>query len=243
MSPRAHLRTIIEGTDTKAGVVFDWVVLALIFYSIVTLTVETLPGLGKSALHLLRLSEIVVTLAFTAEYLLRFYAVERKRDYALSFGGIIDLLAIFPFYISLALGMGGVDLRAVRAFRLLRILRLLKIARYNKAIARFHRAFLIAREEMVLYLFITAILLYISATGIYYFENEAQPEAFKSIAHSLWWALATLTTVGYGDIYPITLGGRIFTFFVLMIGLGIVAVPAGLLASALSQARREEQRD
>ena len=93
---------------------------------------------------------------------------------------------------------------------------------------------------MVLYLFLTLILLYISATGIFYFENDAQPETFSSILHSLWWALATLTTVGYGDVYPITIGGRVFTFFVLMIGLGIVAVPAASLASALSQARSEE---
>ncbi len=84
------------------------------------------------------------------------------------------------------------------------------------------------------------ILLYLSAVGIYYFENTVQPEQFKSIPHSLWWAVVTLTTVGYGDIYPVTAGGRIFTFFVLMLGLGVVAVPTGLVSSALSQARSEE---
>ncbi len=180
---------------------------------------------------------------FTVEYALRVYIAQPKREYTLSFGGLIDLLAIAPFYISLILGFGGIDLRGARAFRLLRILRLLKIGRYNKAIARFQRAFQIAREEMVLYVFLTVILLYVSATGIYYFENPVQPEAFKSIFHSLWWALATLTTVGYGDVYPITAGGRFFTFFVLMVGLGIVAVPAGLVSSALSQARQEELND
>jgi voltage-gated potassium channel len=82
--------------------------------------------------------------------------------------------------------------------------------------------------------------LYLSAVGIYFFEHQAQPEQFKSVFHCLWWAVATLTTVGYGDVFPITAGGRIFTFFVLMVGLGIVAVPAGLVASALSQARRED---
>lgn len=239
MGTKSQLQRIIDGTDTRAGRAFDWVVLALIVYSIITLTIETLPGVSETVLQFLWISEIIITLLFTVEYVLRIYIAERKRGYISSFWGITDILAISPFYITLVLGLGGVDLRAARAFRLLRILRLLKIGRYNKAIARFHRAFQIAREEMVLYLFLTVILLYVSATGIYYFENPAQPEAFKSIIHSLWWALATLTTVGYGDVYPITFGGRLFTFFVLMIGLGIVAVPAGLIASALSQARRE----
>ena len=240
MGAKSQLHRVIEGTDTRVGRAFDWIELALIVYSIITLTIDTLPGLSETTREFLWVSEIVVTLLFTTEYALRVYIAERKRNYIFSFWGIIDILAISPFYITLVLGLGGVDLRATRAFRLLRILRLLKIGRYNKAIDRFHRAFQIAREEMVLYLFLTVILLYVSATGIYYFENPAQPEVFKSIIHSLWWALATLTTVGYGDVYPITFGGRLFTFFVLMVGLGIVAVPAGLVASALSQARREE---
>ena len=84
------------------------------------------------------------------------------------------------------------------------------------------------------------ILLYLSSVGIYYFENSAQPNAFKSIFHSLWWAIATLTTVGYGDVYPVTAGGKVFTFFVLSIGLGVIAVPTGMVASALAKARDEE---
>ena len=117
-----------------------------------------------------------------------------------------------------------------------------KFVRYNKAILRLGRAFQIAKEEFVLFGIVTIMLLYLSAVGIYYFENNAQPEVFKSIFHSLWWAVATLTTVGYGDVYPITIGGKIFTFIILMIGLGIVAVPAGLFASALSKARLEETK-
>lgn len=97
-----------------------------------------------------------------------------------------------------------------------------------------------AREEIVLFLFLTLILLYLSAVGIYYFEREAQPEEFASVFHSLWWAVATLTTVGYGDIYPITAGGKVFTFFMMIIGMGIIAVPAGLVASALTKAKEME---
>ena len=105
---------------------------------------------------------------------------------------------------------------------------------------RYHRAFLIAKEELVLFGATALITLYLASVGVHYFESKAQPEAFGSVFHSLWWAIVTLTTVGYGDVYPITLGGRIFTFFVLIIGLGIVAVPTGLFASALSKAREVE---
>ena len=243
MGMKARLRRIVEGTDTATGRLFDWAVMALIVYSIITLTIETLPDLSAESRRFLWYSEVLVTIAFTCEYLLRIWVAERKAGYVFSFNGLVDLLAILPFYLTLALNMAGVDLRAVRAFRLLRLLRLFKLARYNRALGRLGRAFWIAREEMILYLFLTVILLYLSAVGIYYFEHPAQPETFKSIAHSLWWALITLTTVGYGDIYPVTLGGRIFTFFVLMTGLGIVAIPAGLIASAMSQVRREEREE
>ena len=111
---------------------------------------------------------------------------------------------------------------------------------YSTAVRRLHRAAIIAKEELVLFLCVALVLIFLSAVGIYYFENESQPEQFASVFHSLWWAVITLTTVGYGDVYPVTIGGRLFTFFVLMLGLGIVAVPTGLFASALSRAREEE---
>jgi len=100
---------------------------------------------------------------------------------------------------------------------------------------------MIAREEIVLFLFATLILLYLSAVGIYFFEHDEQPDVFASVFHSLWWAVVTLTTVGYGDVTPHTVGGRVFTFLVLIIGLGVVSIPAGLVASALSKARELEE--
>ena len=179
----------------------------------------------------------MVTVAiFTVEYVTRLIVADRTLRFVFSFFGLVDLLAILPFYVT-----SGIDLRALRAFRLFRLLRILKLLRYSVALDRFHRAFLIAKEEMMLFLFTTVILLYLSGVGIYYFESGAQPEQFASIFHSLWWAVTTLTTVGYGDVYRVTAGGRLFTFFVLMIGLGIVSVPAGLVASALSKARAEEE--
>ncbi len=156
-----------------------------------------------------------------------------------NFYGLVDLAAILPFYIA-----SGIDLRSIRVLRMLRLFRILKLARYSRAINRFHLAFRIAKEEVVLFISASLTLLYIyiyiSAVGIYYFERQAQPEAFASVFHALWWAIATLTTVGYGDVYRVTVGGRVFTAIVLVIGLGVVAVPAGLVASALSEARKLE---
>lgn len=231
------LKHIVERADTVLGRSFDLCIQVLIVLSLIAFSVETLPGLNSDTRRYLNYFEIFTVAVFTLEYIVRIIAADRKIAFATSFFGVIDLLAILPFYLSF-----GIDLRSLRAFRLLRLFLMLKLVRYSKAVQRFHRAFLIAREELVLFLFITIILLYLAAVGIYHFENDAQPEAFASVFHSLWWAVATLTTVGYGDVYPITAGGRIFTFAVLLIGLGIVSVPAGLVASALSKAREIESK-
>ena len=142
-----------------------------------------------------------------------------------------------PFYFN-----GFLDLRFLRAFRILRIFRVVSLIKYNDALKRFRKAFTIVKEEIMLFLIITIVLIFITSAGIYYFENEAQPEVFKSVFHSAWWSIVTLTTVGYGDVYPITLGGRIFTFFVLMIGVGLVTIPAGLVATALLKAIDNEEK-
>ncbi|MCH8839861.1 MAG: ion transporter [Planctomycetes bacterium] len=229
------LKRIIEQTDTSAGKAFALIIQTLILISLVTFSIETLPGLSASSKQLLRRIEIITVAIFTVEYALRLLVADNKIRFVFSFFGVVDLLAILPFYIGT-----GVDLRAIRTVRLLRLFRVLKMVRYSKAIRRFHTAFLIAKEELVLFLAVALLLLYFAAIGIYYFENEVQPEKFASVFHSLWWSVVTLTIVGYGDVVPITVGGRVFTFFVLAIGLGVVAVPAGLVASALSKAREME---
>jgi len=173
---------------------------------------------------------------FTIEYVLRLYVAHLKLAFFFSFFGLIDLLAILPFYIA-----SGVDLRSVRAFRLLRLFRLFKLMRYSRALNRLNRAFRIVKEEILLFFFITLILLFTAAVGIYYFENPVQPDAFISIFDTLWWAIVTLTTVGYGDMIPITVGGKIFTFIVLLIGLAIMAVPTGLIAAALVMEKDSEE--
>lgn len=228
------LRRIVEKSDTKAGKAFDLSIQALIIFSLITFSISTLEGLSEPMVAFLYVSQLITVLLFTAEYLLRIYVAENKRAYLFSFYGLIDLIAILPFFL-----LTSVDLRAVRVVRLLQLFRILKIVRYSRALMRYHVAFKKIKEELVIFFSATCFLIYLSAVGIYYFEHSAQPEAFSSIFHSLWWAVATLTTVGYGDAFPITTGGRIFTFFILMIGLAIIAVPSGLLASALQRAGKE----
>lgn len=228
-SIRSTLKQTVEKTDTRRGQVFALVIQALIVISIISFSIETLPDLSERARHWLGVVEAVMVLIFTVEYLLRLYVADSKRKFVFSFFGMVDLLAILPFYLST-----GLDLRTVRALRMIRLFRILKLARYSSAMRRFQQAMLSIREELIMFLVLTMILIYLASVGIYYFENDAQPEKFASIFHSIWWAVATLTTVGYGEVYPITVGGKIFTFFVLMLGLGVVAVPVGLMASALT---------
>ncbi|QDV70599.1 Cyclic nucleotide-gated potassium channel [Rosistilla carotiformis] len=229
------LKDIVERSDTPIGRVFDLSIQFFIILSLIAFSVETLPGLDPGWARLLHFFEIASITVFSVEYLVRLLVADRKIAFMTSFFGVVDLLAILPFYLSF-----GFDLRSIRALRLLRLFWMLKLVRYSRAIQRFHRAFLISREEIVLFFFVTVILLYLASVGIYHFEHAAQPEAFASVFHCLWWAVVTLTTVGYGDVYPITAGGRIFTFAILLIGLGVVSVPAGLVASALAQAREME---
>ena len=231
-----RITDIVQRNDTAAGRAFDWAVLSLIALSIVVLSVETLPALPEGARLALQLAETIITIAFTIEYIARVATAPKKIRYILSFYGIVDLLAIAPFYLSAA----GVNLYILRIVRMFRVLRILKLLRYNEAIERFGKALALAKEEIAMYSLATGIMLYLSAAGIYHFEHETQPEAFGSIFHCLWWAVVTLTTVGYGDVYPATVGGKAFTFVVLMCGVGIVAVPAGLVSAALTQVRHDE---
>ncbi|MBP8793411.1 MAG: ion transporter [Lutibacter sp.] len=235
---RKKLKNIIEDNTSKSGKTFDYFIQVLILISLISFSIETLPKNSSAAKELLYIIEVFCIIIFSAEYLLRIYVADKPLKYIFSFYGVIDFLAIIPFYLNFA-----IDLRALRAFRIFRIFRALKLVRYNKALHRFRLAAKIVKEEIVLFLIVTSILIFLSASGIYFFEQQAQPKIFASIFHSLWWAIVTLTTVGYGDAYPITLGGKIFTFFVLIIGVGIVTVPAGLVATALSKAREIEEKE
>jgi len=208
--------------------------LYLISY-LVTFSIETIPSLSKDTIDFLSYFEIITIIIFTFEYIVRIYISEKRLSYIFSFYGLIDLLAILPFYLAFF-----IDLRSLKIFRLFRLFRLFKLIRYNQKIKKLKKALQNAKEEFIIFFVLTMMMFYISSIGIYYFENQAQPEVFSSIFESMWWAVATLTTVGYGDVYPITIGGKIFTTIILLIGLGIVGIPAGIIASSLTEINQDK---
>lgn len=237
---RTDLSLIIDGQHPDHGRGVALAHQGLILASAIAISVETVPGLPGWAFSALLQFEFAVLCVFCGEYLLRLACAERPWRYALSLWGVVDLLAWLPL-----LAFVAPELAAMRALRLFRLVRLLKLLHTNRALLRLQAALRRVRGELIIFAFLACIILYIAAVGIYIFEHEAQPNAFASIPVSLWWAIVSFTTVGYGDIYPITPEGRIFTAVVLFIGLGVIAVPTALITSALinTDLRDEIERD
>lgn len=226
-------------TDTKAENNGDLPIWAeysshvVVLYSLVCFTLGTDPSFKNTSF--IQASYIFTLSIFTIEYIWRILSSTRKMNYIISFYGIIDLIAILPALVSL----GVLDFRASRILRLLRLFRLAKFLRFDGATKTLLVAFISIKKELIIFSFLTLTILYLAAVGIWYFESSSQPEHFGSVAKSLWWAVVTLTTVGYGDAYPITPGGKVFTTVILFIGLGLVAVPSGLLASSLVETKKQ----
>ena len=225
-------------TKTKLGHRIELFIQILIIISIINFTVQTLPNINPTYQKVSNSIEVVSVFFFSLEYFLRLLSSKKPFKFIFSFFGIVDLLAILPFYLTL-----GTDLKSLRAVRLFRLLRLLKFLRYGDTLKNLKQSFDNVKKELILFSAATLLLIYFSSVGIYFFENEAQPDAFSSVFSAMWWSVATLTTVGYGDIYPITTGGKIFSTFIVFIGLGLVAVPTGLIASSLTQALNKKSSD
>jgi len=237
---KEHVATALDGRHPGLGHYIELFLDAVIILSTIAMGVETVPDLPAWAVEVLHAFELFVIAVFTAEYLLRLLTTPRPLRYARSFFGIVDLLAIAPFYIALLAAGGGIDMRAIRALRLLRLARLFKLARYTAALDRFGAAWHAVKDEVIVFGITALVVLYVCALVIFQCEHDAQPDKFRSVFDAMWWAAVTLTTVGYGDIYPITFLGRLFTVFMLFVALGIIAVPTGLVASALVAIRNRE---
>ena len=192
--------------------------------------------------------EIFSVIIFTVEYILRFWTTDLEYDngspfinkikFVFSFYGLIDLFAILPFYLPLIFPF---DLRVIRILRLFRLLRIFKLGRLSKSMKLIANVLKDTKSELFITFFVAFILLVLSSTLMYYFENDAQPDKFDNIGDALWWAVATLTTVGYGDVYPITGIGKLLSAIIALIGIGFVALPTGILSSAFIERIQEEK--
>ena len=221
--------------DSKTRTYIEYGSLTLIVVSLLSVSFETMPNLSENALRSFFILEIVITSVFMLEYIWRVATAEQKWGYVFSCYGLIDLLAILPIFF-----MFVVDLRPLRVFRLFALLRLLKLVRHVDALQTFGAALKRSKEQLFVFFTVALFFLYLAAIGIYHFEHEAQPDKFQSVFHCLWWSIATLTTVGYGDVYPVTTGGKMFASLIVLLGIGIVAAPAGIIATALSSSNEEE---
>lgn len=209
---------------------FDKFIYVLIILNLLSMIVESEPYLDEPIYDFLRVFERLSIAIFTLEYLLRtIIAFKNKSRYNLTFFGLIDLIAILPFYITFFIGFDG---RFIRVLRLFRISRIIKLGKFNKAFELLGKGIHNVRRELYLTFFIAFIMLFFSASGIYYLENPHQPEVYSSIIESFWWAVASLTGVGFEEVYPVTTGGKVFGTIISLIGIGIVAVPTGIISAS-----------
>ena len=253
MTLRRRLHLILQpGRDgDRAGRVFGAFILTLIALNVLGVILESVQSLRASAGGLFHAFELFSVAVFTVEYLLRLWTCVEDPRYARPVAGrvraalsgmmLIDLLAILPFYLPLL----AVDLRFLRSLRLFRVFRVAKVARYSTALQTLGHVLWTRRTELAVAGFASFLLMILSATLMYYIENDAQPEAFSSVPAAMWWAVATMTTVGYGDVYPMTPLGKLLGSFIAVLGIGMFAVPTGILGAGFSdeiQRRRNPRR-
>lgn len=232
----------VIGNDSKQnwlGTGFDYFIVALILLNVAAIVIESFQNLNSTISTLLSNFEVFSVIVFTIEYVLRIWTANLKFEhknlinpkvrFIASPMGIVDLLAILPFYLPMLI---PIDLRFIRILRLARLLRVIKLTRYSNALILIGKILKDKKDELIAAVFLTFILLLVASSLMYYIEHTAQPDAFPNILASFWWAIATLTTIGYGDVYPITGWGRVLSSIVALLGIGLVALPTGIISSS-----------
>ena len=232
-SLKRHIYEVIFKANTPAGKIFDIGLFIAIILSLIAVMLETVPGIREDYGDEMRLIEWVFTVLFTLEYVLRIYSVIRPRHYVTSFYGIIDLLSILPTYLGL-LFAGSQALMVIRGIRLLRVFRVLKLSRYLFEAEMLGKALRASRRKITV--FLLAIVTIVMIAGAVMYVVEGGQNGFDSIPKSIYWAIVTLTTVGYGDISPGTTLGQMIASFIMILGYGILAVPTGIVSVENSQA-------
>jgi len=235
---RTKLHEIIYEADTPSGKLFDVILLIAILASIVLVMLESISSFDEKHHLFLDVSEWIITVLFTVEYIARLVSVKKPLKYALSFYGIIDLMSTIPKYISLFLG-GTQALIALRALRLLRVFRILKLARYLGASNQLANAIRASKAKIAVFLFAVIIAATIFGTIMYMVEGEEN--GFTNIPKSVYWCIVTLTTVGFGDIAPATPLGQFIATIIMVLGYGIIAVPTGIVSAEYTKASNDDK--
>lgn len=237
LKPWQHLlHEVIFEADTRAGKAFDVALLVMIVLSVLVVILESVEGLAVAHAQLLRRLEWGFTILFTIEYVLRIISIGRPKRYILSTFGIIDLLAIIPTYLSVFF-VGSQSLLVIRALRLVRIFRVLKLARFVGAASMLGEAMRASVRKIIVFLFFVGTMMVIIGAVMYLVEGK--DSGFDNIPISIYWTVVTMTTVGYGDIAPQTVLGRILASIVMILGYGIIAVPTGIVTVEMAQGRQE----
>ncbi len=229
------LHEIIYEADTPAGKLFDVALMFLIFLSIILVMLESIADLNAKYYWEFYLAEWIITILFSIEYILRIVAINKPKKYIFSFYGIVDFLSTIPTYIAFFIG-GGNLFFAVRALRLLRIFRVLKITRYMGESNKLMAALKNSRAKIFVFLFAVFIICIIAGTVMHLVEGEAG--GFDNIPLSIYWCIVTLTTVGFGDIAPVTPLGRLIASLIMITGYGIIAVPTGIVSAEFSKSSK-----
>lgn len=229
---RIKLYKIIYEADTPLGKLFDIVLLGLIVFSIILVMLESVSSYNIKYHEQFYFAEWVITIFFSIEYLLRIITIDKPRRYIFSFYGIVDLLSTIPSYVIFFVGGSNMFL-AVRALRLLRVFRILKITRYIGESQKLTNALKNSRAKISIFLF--AVLIVCIITGTLMYLVEGPDNGFTNIPISIYWCIVTLTTVGFGDIHPLTPLGRFIASFIMIIGYGVIAVPTGIVGAEISK--------
>ena len=234
-SLKSLLHEIIYEADTKEGKLFDIILLVLILFSVFVVMLDSTAVFHEKYRYLFDIIEWIITVLFSIEYALRIIVVKKPFKYITSFFGIIDLLSILPQYLSFFF-INSSSLAALRALRLLRVFRILKLTRFIGESNFLWRSLKASRAKIGVFLFTVFILSIIFGTIMYLVEGEEN--GFTSIPESIYWTIVTLTTVGYGDIFPGTAIGKLIASIIMVMGYGIIAVPTGIVSAEMAQKRR-----
>ena len=241
LKKKVHL--LLDPTDggTFWDQVINSLIVGLILLNLVAVCLETVENLYREYRSWFKNFELFSITAFSVEYLLRLWSctsiskyrhpLKGRLRYLMSPGSLVDLAAILPFYLPLS----GLDLRSLRILRMIRFMRFFKLGRFLNASRVIRRVFASKKEELLISVLLVFTLIILAASAMYFVEHDTQPDKFSSIPETMWWSVATLTTVGYGDVYPVTGMGKTLTACISILGIGMFALPAGILASGFSE--------